>query len=84
MYYVYLIKSVKNRKLYLGCTNDLENRLLKHNAGKIYSTKRDTPFELVYCEIYKSKDDAFGREQKLKYYGQGFRRLKERLKNSLK
>jgi len=70
--------------MYIGCTGDLQARLLQHNTGKVTSTKADVPFELIYCEVYKSKTDAFDREKKLKHFGQGIRRLKERLVNSMK
>jgi len=75
MYYVYLLRDIISKKTYIGYTKDLKRRLLEH--------KRKKP-ELVYYEAYKNKDDARRREQKLKQRGQTARRLKERLKGSLK
>lgn len=39
-YYVYLLKSVKNGSIYMGCTANLHNRLQEHNEGKNYSTRK--------------------------------------------
>ena len=84
MFYVYILKSKKDNKLYIGFTNDLRKRFLEHNTGKSFATKYRKPFELIYYEAYKSEADAKDREEKLKMYGQAYRRLKERLKNSLR
>jgi len=83
MYYVYIIQD-KNKNLYIGCTNNLKKRIEMHNTGKVISTKYRAPFKFVYCEVFISKHDAFDRESKLKYHAQSLRRLKERLKESLK
>ncbi len=84
MYYVYLLKSMKSGRLYIGCTANLEKRLYQHNEGKSAATKSEAPFELIYFEGYKSKKDAILRERRLKHHGQGIRRLRERLKESIK
>jgi len=83
MYYVYLLKSLKNQSLYIGCTNNLRRRLLEHNENKSYYTSRYSPWKLIYFEGFLSKEDAFSREQKLKLHAQGLRRLKERLRHFL-
>lgn len=82
-HYVYLLASKKDtNKIYMGCTNDLHNRLKEHNEGKNYYTKRMLPIELIYFEAYKSKKDAFEREKHLKHYGSALRNLKMRLKGT--
>ena len=78
-YYVYLLMSSKTSWIYIGCTNDLEKRLKEHNTGKVYSTKRMLPIELIYYEAYKSKDYAFQREKGLKAFGSGLTKLKSRI-----
>ena len=83
MHYVYLIKSVNQGMLYVGCTNDLNKRIEQHNDGDSFFTKRYLPWKLVYFEGYRSKSDAYGREKSLKLHAQGLRRLKERLRDSL-
>ncbi|MDE2000977.1 MAG: GIY-YIG nuclease family protein [Patescibacteria group bacterium] len=83
MFHVYLLQSLKNKSLYVGYTSDSERRLKEHNGNESGYTKKYSPWELVYCEGYKSEKDARGREQKLKLHAQGLRRLKERLRESL-
>ena len=83
MHYVYLLQSLKNDKLYVGCTSDLRKRVKEHNQGKSYHTKKYMPWRLRYFEGYFSKVDAYNREQSLKLHAQGLRRLKERLTHSL-
>jgi len=50
---------------------------------KSLTTKAFTPYELIYFEGYRSKSDTTKREKNLKYFGQAYRRLKERISDSL-
>ena len=83
MFYVYILRSIKNGKCYIGLSNDLNRRLEQHNAGQSYWTRRYMPFELVYYEAYRSLEDAKERERKLKHFKKGYTDLEKRLKNSL-
>lgn len=47
---VYILFSIKDKKTYVGSTNDLERRLLEHQLGKVQSTKNRLPLKLVYFE----------------------------------
>ncbi len=78
-YYVYVLKSHKMGCIYIGCTKDLGNRIKQHNNGTVYSTKRMLPIELIYYEAYKSKEHAYQREKRLKYFGSSLGKLKIRL-----
>lgn len=80
MYYVYIIKSKKDRELYTGFTNNIQTRIQKHNDGSVESTKRRKPFELVYFEGGLNKTDALHREIYLKT-AWGKRYIKNRLRN---
>lgn len=84
MYYVYLIKSLRNGRYYVGFTSDLRRRIKEHNSKQSKATSRYVPYEIVYYEDYKDVKDAKDRESKLKYHGQGIRILKERLRYSVK
>lgn len=84
MFHVYVLKSAKTDKLYIGYTDNVQRRVLEHNSGFSKYTKPFIPWELVYYETYKSLGDAKSRESKLKLYGQAYRRLKERAAKSLK
>jgi len=55
MYYVYILKSKKDNKNYIGSTNNLLRRLAEHNKGKVKSTKYRKPFKIVYLENFYSK-----------------------------
>ena len=66
MYYVYILRSLVNNRYYIGCTNDLESRLAKHNQGYVQSTKAYRPWEMIYQEIYGTLGEARRRERELK------------------
>ena len=83
MFYVYMLQSIKNKSFYIGYTYDLYKRLKEHNQNESGYTKKYGPWELIYCEGYKSKKDARSREQSLKLHAQGLRRIKERIRDSL-
>lgn len=83
MQFVYVLQSIKNKNLYIGCTSDLNKRIQQHNDGGSFHTKKYLLWKLVYFEGYCDKVDAYNREQSLKLHAQGLRRLKERLRNSL-
>ena len=81
MYYVYRIKSKIKDWKYTGYCSDLKKRFREHNAGKVKSTKKYKPFELIYYECFNNKKDAITEESFLKT-GKGRERLKILLKNS--
>lgn len=82
MHYVYLLVNSK-KEIYIGRTSDLKRRMLEHNSGKSFHTKKTKPWRLIYYEAYASLGDAKDREKKLKRYGQARTHLKNRLKESL-
>ena len=71
MYYVYILRSIKDNGLYIGCTTDLQKRLAAHNSGKTSSLKHRRPLEIVYVERYTAAETAYERERKLKSYKGG-------------
>jgi putative endonuclease len=83
MYYVYVLKSLKDDELYIGSTEDLKHRLQEHNEGKVFSTKLRKPFLLVYYEAYRNGSDARERESKLKLRGNTRKHLLNRISRSL-
>jgi putative endonuclease len=82
MFYVYVIRSRKNGRLYTGSTNDLRKRFNQHNKGKSTWTKTRGPWEIIYYEASLSEEDARSREKYLKT-GMGKRYIKNRLKRFL-
>ena len=78
MFYTYALQSLKDKKLYIGFTEDLKKRFFEHNHGRIKATNDRKPFRLVYYEACLVKNLAVRRE---KYFKTGFGRkfLKERV-----
>ena len=76
-YYVYILKSLKDSKYYIGSTSDVMARLQFHNSGLQRSTRSRIPLELILFEIYSSKEEALKREKQIKNWkgGEGFKRL---------
>ncbi|MCB0802500.1 MAG: GIY-YIG nuclease family protein [Flavobacteriales bacterium] len=67
MYIVYVIYSVSFDKIYIGYTQNLEQRFLSHNEKAIKGyTIRFRPWKIVYTEIYNAKKEALKREKQLK------------------
>ncbi|OGZ33723.1 MAG: excinuclease ABC subunit C [Candidatus Portnoybacteria bacterium RBG_19FT_COMBO_36_7] len=82
MHYVYVLRSLKDKELYVGRTEDLKERLLEHKKGRVESTKERRPLKFLYCEASNNIKDAVHREKYLKT-AWGKRYLKHRLKNDL-
>jgi putative endonuclease len=83
MYYVYVLRSNLDGKLYIGYTANLRDRIRKHNNGEVTSTRSRRPFELIFYEGYKGMQDAKRREQYFKT-AKGKSSLKLMLRDSLK
>lgn len=62
IYYIYILRSIKDKNLYVGHTNNLRKRFIEHSAGKVKSTMKRIPLKLVYCEPYKDRKSAKNRE----------------------
>lgn len=81
-YYVYILQSEKDNKLYTGYTKNIELRFEQHNNGLVKSTKERRPLILIYFEACLNQHDATHREKYLKtHYGKMF--LGSRLKSYL-
>ena len=74
--WIYILKSLKDNKLYTGSSLDLQNRVKAHNSGKVRSTKSRRPLALIYSEEHQSVTKAKQRENFLKS-GQGRKWIKE-------
>jgi len=61
-YYLYVLKSRKDDKLYIGKTKDLVRRYKEHNLGIVQSTKGRRPLNLVYYEAYSDKSKCSKQE----------------------
>ncbi|MBI5613609.1 GIY-YIG nuclease family protein [Candidatus Gottesmanbacteria bacterium] len=80
MFYVYILRSKVDNKLYSGYTNDLRRRFMEHNKGVVASTRYRKPFALIYYEAYLEQRDATSREKFFKtQWGRNY--LRKVLKN---
>ena len=66
VYSVYAIKSLKDNRIYVGLSKNVEARLVQHNAGKTKSTKGYRPWQLIYMEEVGSRIEARQHEKYLK------------------
>ena len=80
--YVYVLRSTKDGRFYVGLTRNLRARLSLHNEGRVPSTKARIPLELVYWEGCLNDSDAAQREKYLKS-AWGKRYIKGRLRRYL-
>ena len=51
---------------YVGSTQDIEERLTRHNNGRSKFTKGKGPWKVVYFEEFEDKADALKREFEIK------------------
>lgn len=80
MHYVYVLYSQKDKELYTGSTNNLVERLKRHNKGLESATKYRRPLKLIYYEACLDRKDSMRREIYLKT-AWGKRYIKNRLNN---
>ena len=64
-FFVYLILN-KNNTSYVGYTNNLKERLKKHNSSKGAKFTRGKKWILIYSKEFLNKSDAMKEEYKLK------------------
>ncbi|HMS31314.1 MAG TPA: GIY-YIG nuclease family protein [Candidatus Saccharibacteria bacterium] len=65
MFHVYILR-LSNSKHYIGRTNNIESRLIRHQTGQVRSTKAFRPVELIYQEVFESRSEGVKRELYLK------------------
>ena len=78
MHYIYVLKSNKDKNLYIGCTCDIKKRFDEHCDGKVKSTAHRRPLEMIYKEEYTDKYVAFKKEKYYKTY-KGKKELKNKI-----
>ena len=67
MFNVYVLKSLKNNRRYVGFTSkNLDVRLSEHNEGKNSYTRNNRPYKLIYSELFSEKQSASQRERYFK------------------
>jgi putative endonuclease len=78
MYFIYILKSEKDNKTYVGYTSNLIERNY-HSSGRVLATKHRRPLKLLFSEKFSTMKEAKAREQYWKNGG-GRRKLKQYFK----
>ena len=65
MWFVYILKCADNT-YYVGCTNNLSDRIARHNKKQIHYTSTRLPVNLVIYTAFKDKYKAYEFEKYLK------------------
>ena len=63
MWQVYIIKSTSKVRYYVGCTNNLERRLVEHNKGYNIATLKYRPWVVVHFEKFNNQKEAYTRKK---------------------
>jgi putative endonuclease len=79
MFFVYILYSASKEKYYVGQTNNVEERLFRHNSGFVTSTKLGLPWNLVRFFEVSTRSEAMFLEKKIK--GRGAKRYLEDFNN---
>jgi len=67
VFHLYIIQN-PNGKLYIGQTNNLEDRLLRHNSNQNKYTKNKGPWKLIYSQKFETRSEAVKLELKFKFW----------------
>jgi len=65
-FYLYILKSEKSGRYYVGQTDDLEERVRYHNSNYSKALRNRGPWKLLYSEAYESRSEAVRREREIK------------------
>jgi putative endonuclease len=65
-HFVYVLRSLKVSRRYVGMSKHPDLRLLEHNTGRNKSTKGYIPWEMIYIEEFETLQEARNREVFLK------------------
>ena len=68
MFFIYIIESEVDKSLYVGQTNNIEDRFRRHNAGRNRYTKTKAPWKLLYFKEYETRSEAMKVEKYLKRF----------------
>ncbi|OGS22946.1 MAG: hypothetical protein A2252_07665 [Elusimicrobia bacterium RIFOXYA2_FULL_39_19] len=66
--FVYILKSLKNNRYYIGSTINLDNRIREHNNGEVHSTKYIRPLKIEFYQEFENIETAKKVELRLKRY----------------
>ena len=82
MHHVYILRSERDLKFYIGYTMNLSRRISEHKQGKVRCTNGRRPLKIIYYESFINKMDALRRERYLKS-SKGRNMLRQLLRTTL-
>ena len=62
-FYVYIIQSLQDGSYYIGSTNNLDDRIERHNQGRSKYTTSKRPWKLKHIEEFPDRSSATKREK---------------------
>ena len=65
MWIVYILKC-SDDSYYVGCTENLEDRMKRHNSGSVSYTSSRLPFKIAHQSVFSDKYKAYEFEKYLK------------------
>jgi len=66
MFFVYILEALKTKRFYIGQTENLEERLKRHNQGRNLSTRAYIPWKLKWWKEFETRSEAIKTEKRLK------------------
>jgi putative endonuclease len=66
---VYILFSDSLNKFYVGQTQDLNSRLVRHNEGRVNFTSKGVPWKLIHFFNCPDRSEAVQLESKIKKRG---------------
>ncbi|MBK6948959.1 MAG: GIY-YIG nuclease family protein [Haliscomenobacter sp.] len=63
MFYIYIIKSQQTGQFYIGQTNNLTDRILRHQSNRNRWTKGKGPWELLFSQSFATRKEAMAMEK---------------------
>ncbi len=64
--FIYILRSLKNNRLYIGSTNDMDRRIHQHEIGNVKTTRNLMPLKLQLFQECDNIRVARKFEQRLK------------------
>ena len=61
-----LLYSTKSNRYYTGSAEDVQVRLMRHNAGYVTAARNGLPWELKFTESFNKRHEALKRELEIK------------------
>ena len=66
MFFVYILEAEVSKRFYIGQTENLEERVLRHNKGRNLSTKAYIPWTLKWWKEFETRSESVKMERRLK------------------